>query len=254
MHARRADARPALAAIMNNLGYLSLLRDQPEAARETCREAAALFEELGFGEEAAGAWLNAASAEISLGDLIEARAALDESLDRYAALQHAEGLSYGLETAAAIAARSGDAHRAAVLVGAAAADPRTDGRHAAAVGAAPARRDRGARRRSAWSRRRSKPPAPKEPRSPWSPRSTSRIKRSVTLLRISDPGLLQLLRADLQSRDDLVAEIVDDRTLRVDILGSYGEQGMQLATTLRVQAWVSAQRARGVDVSVEILD
>jgi hypothetical protein len=76
----------------------------------------------------------------------------------------------------------------------------------------------------------------------------------VTLLRISDPGLLQLLRADLQSRDDLVAEIVDERTLRVDILGSYGEEGMRLATTLRVQAWVAAQRGRGVDVNVEVLD
>ena len=129
MHARRADALPALAGIMSNLGYLSLLREQPEAARDTCREAAALFQELGFGEEAAGAWLNAASAEISLGDLVQARAALAESLDRYAALQHAEGLSYGLETAAAIAARSGDAHRAAVLVGAAAAARgRTGGR------------------------------------------------------------------------------------------------------------------------------
>jgi hypothetical protein len=76
----------------------------------------------------------------------------------------------------------------------------------------------------------------------------------VTLLRISDPGLLQLLRADLQSRDDLVAEIVDDRTIRVDILGSYGDQGMRLATSLRVQAWIAAQRARGVDVTVEVLD
>jgi len=76
----------------------------------------------------------------------------------------------------------------------------------------------------------------------------------VTLLRISDPGLLQLLRADLQSRDDLVAEIVDERTIRVDILGSYGDQGMRLATSLRVQAWVAAQRARGVDVTVEVLD
>jgi hypothetical protein len=76
----------------------------------------------------------------------------------------------------------------------------------------------------------------------------------VTLLRISDPGLLQLLRADLQSRDDLVAEIVDDRTIRVDILGSYGDQGMRLAASLRVQAWVAAQRARGVDVTVEVLD
>ena len=119
--ARRGDARPALAGIMNNLGYLSLLREQPEAARTTCRESAALFEELGFGEEAAGAWLNAASADISVGELAAARIALRESLDRYAALQHAEGLTYGLETAAAIAARSAKAPRAAVLVGAAAA-------------------------------------------------------------------------------------------------------------------------------------
>lgn len=76
----------------------------------------------------------------------------------------------------------------------------------------------------------------------------------MTLLRISDPGLLQLLRADLQSRDDLIAEIVDDQTLQIDILGSYGVEGMRLATTLRVQAWVAAQRARGVDVDVEIVD
>ena len=76
----------------------------------------------------------------------------------------------------------------------------------------------------------------------------------MTLLRISDPGLLELLRADLQSRDDLVAEIVDDRTLQVDILGSYGEQGMRMATELRVQAWVASQRARGVDVTVDVVD
>jgi hypothetical protein len=76
----------------------------------------------------------------------------------------------------------------------------------------------------------------------------------VTLLRISDPGLLELLRADLQSRDDLVAEVLDDRTLQVDILGSYGEQGMRLAAELRVQAWVAAQRARGVDVTVDVVD
>ena len=76
----------------------------------------------------------------------------------------------------------------------------------------------------------------------------------MTLLRISDPGLLQLLRADLQSRDDIVAEVVDEHTLQVDILGSYGVEGMRLATTLRVQAWVAAQRARGVDVTVELVD
>lgn len=76
----------------------------------------------------------------------------------------------------------------------------------------------------------------------------------MTLLRISDPGLLELLRADLESSDDLVAEVVDDQTLQVDILGSYGEQGMRLAAELRVHAWVAGQRARGVDVSVDVVD
>ena len=120
-HARRAGARPALAGIMSNLGYLSLLRDDPAAARETCREAASLFEELGFGEEAAGAWLNAAAAELLLGDLAEARLSFARSLDRYVDLQHAEGVAYCLDTAAAIAAHAGDAHRAAILSAAAAA-------------------------------------------------------------------------------------------------------------------------------------
>ena len=76
----------------------------------------------------------------------------------------------------------------------------------------------------------------------------------MTLLRISDPGLLQLLRADLQSRDDLIAEIVDERTLQIDILGSYGVEGMRMATELRLRAWEEAQRARGLDVHVEIVD
>jgi hypothetical protein len=40
----------------------------------------------------------------------------------------------------------------------------------------------------------------------------------------------------------------------INILGSYGVEGMRLATTLHVQAWVAAQKARGVDVNVEILD
>jgi hypothetical protein len=76
----------------------------------------------------------------------------------------------------------------------------------------------------------------------------------VTLLRISDPGLLDLLRADLLSRGDIVAEVVDEDTLRVDILGSYGVEGMRMATELRLRAWEEAQRARGVDVQVEIVD
>jgi predicted ATPase len=120
-HAQRADARPALAGIMTNQGYLSLLREEPEAASATSREAALLFEELGFVEEQAGAWVNVASAELSLDRLTEARNALARGLDHYVAVGHADGVSYCLDIAATIAARLGDKRRAALLIGAAAA-------------------------------------------------------------------------------------------------------------------------------------
>jgi predicted ATPase/class 3 adenylate cyclase len=121
VHARQADARSALAGIMSNLGYLALLRDDPAAARVTCLEAVTLFEELGFGEEAAGAWLNVTAAELLLGDVDAARAAFTRSLERYVGLGHAEGVGYCLDIAAVIAERVGDSRRAAVLIGAAAA-------------------------------------------------------------------------------------------------------------------------------------
>jgi hypothetical protein len=76
----------------------------------------------------------------------------------------------------------------------------------------------------------------------------------VTLVRISDPSLLDLLCADLRSRGDIVAEAIDDDTIQVDILGSYSLEGMRMATELRLRAWEEAQRARGLDVRVEILD
>ena len=76
----------------------------------------------------------------------------------------------------------------------------------------------------------------------------------MTLVRISDPSLLELLCADLRSRGDIIAEVAGDDTLQVDILGSYGVEGMRMATELRLRAWEEAQRARGLDVHVEIVD
>jgi hypothetical protein len=76
----------------------------------------------------------------------------------------------------------------------------------------------------------------------------------VTLVRISDPSLLDLLCADLRGRGDIVAEAIDDDTIQIDILGSYSLEGMRMATELRLRAWEEAQRARGLDVRVEILD
>ena len=78
--------------------------------------------------------------------------------------------------------------------------------------------------------------------------------KPVTLVRISDPSLLDLLCADLRSRGDIIAEVVDEHTLQVDILGSYGVEAMRMAAELRLRAWEEAQRAQGVDVHVEIVD
>ncbi len=127
-HARRAGARPVLASVVSNLGYLSLLRDDPAAALATCREAAALFEELNDEVEAAGAWLNVAVALLLLRRPDDAAAPLARSLGRYAELQHADGLSYCLDAAASLAVQRDDLHTAGLLAGAAgAARIRTQG-------------------------------------------------------------------------------------------------------------------------------
>lgn len=73
-------------------------------------------------------------------------------------------------------------------------------------------------------------------------------------LRISDPAFLPALLDDLRSRMDVVAEVVDDNCIVVTILGSYGLEGMRLALYLRVRAWEAAQRAKGLDVRVEVVE
>jgi predicted ATPase/class 3 adenylate cyclase len=127
-YARRAGARSGLASIMSNLGYLSLLDGDASAALETCREAAALFEELQLDDEVAGSWLNVAAAYLMLNRADDAGEALVRSLARYAELEHADGISYCLDVAAALALERDDARTAGVLGGAAeSARARTQG-------------------------------------------------------------------------------------------------------------------------------
>lgn len=73
-------------------------------------------------------------------------------------------------------------------------------------------------------------------------------------IRISDPSLIDDLERDLRQRPDVVVEQIGDDTLLVSILGSYGTDGMRLATFLRLRAWEAAQRAQGRDVTVDILE
>ncbi len=73
-------------------------------------------------------------------------------------------------------------------------------------------------------------------------------------LRISDSAFLPSLLADLRSRLDVVAEVIDDSCILVTIVGSYGQEGMRVALDLRVSAWEAAQRAKGIDVRVELVE
>ena len=74
----------------------------------------------------------------------------------------------------------------------------------------------------------------------------------VTTIRISEPTLLPELLADIQLRADIVANVVGADAIRISILGSYNADALRMATFLRVRAWEAAQRARGIDVRVDL--
>ena len=69
---------------------------------------------------------------------------------------------------------------------------------------------------------------------------------------LSDPSLVDDLLVDLRSRGDILAEEISPGRVRVSVLGSYSAEGMRIAIYLQVRAWEAAQRARGVDVQVEL--
>jgi hypothetical protein len=78
-------------------------------------------------------------------------------------------------------------------------------------------------------------------------------KGTVTTLRLSDPGLRDVLIADLQSRTDLVVAATGADTIEVSLLGSYNLEAMRMAIYLRVRAWEAGQRAQGRLIQVELL-
>jgi tetratricopeptide (TPR) repeat protein len=119
-HASRAEAWPELAATMNNLGYLALMRDDTARAIADSGAARARFGELGFREDYAGAGVNVALGLLREGRSEEALPIVAESLALYAELGHDDGISYALDAAAAAALQTGaDPRRCALLIGAA---------------------------------------------------------------------------------------------------------------------------------------
>ena len=71
-------------------------------------------------------------------------------------------------------------------------------------------------------------------------------------LRLNDPALADELLVELRSHGDILAEEIGPGSIRVSVLGSYSAEGMRVAIYLHVRAWEAAQRAKGIDVRVEL--
>ena len=52
----------------------------------------------------------------------------------------------------------------------------------------------------------------------------------------------------------MAVEVVGDDTLRVNLLGSYRDESMRMELFLRLRAWEEAQRAKGLEVLLELED
>ena len=71
-------------------------------------------------------------------------------------------------------------------------------------------------------------------------------------IRVNDPALTDDLLVELRSHGDILAEEIEPGAVRVSVLGSYSAEGMRVAIYLHVRAWEAAQRAKGIDVRVEL--
>jgi len=71
-------------------------------------------------------------------------------------------------------------------------------------------------------------------------------------IRLNDPALADDLLVELRSHGDILAEEIGPGSIRVSVLGSYSAEGMRVAIYLHVRAWEAAQRAKGIDVRVEL--
>jgi hypothetical protein len=78
------------------------------------------------------------------------------------------------------------------------------------------------------------------------------VAAAMPILRINDRSLLHEFVADLETRPDIVADVVGEDAISVGILGSYNPRAHQMAVWLRVRAWEAAKRAEGYDVLIEI--
>jgi hypothetical protein len=75
----------------------------------------------------------------------------------------------------------------------------------------------------------------------------------MSQLRLSNSDYLEPLIEDLRRRGDVVVGAIDDDTIEVSMLGSYGLESMRLAIYLHIRAWEAVQRSQGHDVHVDLI-
>ena len=74
----------------------------------------------------------------------------------------------------------------------------------------------------------------------------------MPVFRVSDPAVLPELLEELTARPDCLAEVVGPNRVAVSVLGSYNTEALELEVELRIRAWQSAQRSRGLDVGIDV--
>jgi hypothetical protein len=75
----------------------------------------------------------------------------------------------------------------------------------------------------------------------------------MTTIRLNSAFAAELLLAHLRERPDIAAEIIGPNTLSVSVLGSYRDDALQMELRLRLRAWEEAARAKGLDVSAQLV-
>ena len=75
----------------------------------------------------------------------------------------------------------------------------------------------------------------------------------MTIIRLNSALAAELLLAHLRERPDIAAEISGPNTLRVSVLGSYRSDALQMELTLLLRAWEEAARAKGLNVSAQLV-
>jgi hypothetical protein len=76
----------------------------------------------------------------------------------------------------------------------------------------------------------------------------------MTRIRASNPPAARSLVDHLKQQGDVVADLVAADEIELTVLGSFARDPMRLEIFLRIRAWEAAERARGRDVSADIVD